>query len=62
MNRLGLRADFVVWLTLDCLYPDYLFTTIFVVGSIRSIFCKERLPVSEYPFVGTIVQYQIVSN
>ena len=27
-----------------------------MVGSIRCIFCKERLPVSEYPFVGTILQ------
>lgn len=28
----------------------------FVVGTLRCIFCKERLLVSEYPFVGTILQ------
>jgi len=27
-----------------------------MVGNIRYIFCNEQLPVSEYPFVGTILQ------
>jgi hypothetical protein len=27
-----------------------------VAGTLRCIFCKERLSVSEYPFVGTILQ------
>ena len=33
-----------------------MFTVMLVVGSLRCIFCKERLPVSEYPFVGVIIQ------
>ncbi len=33
-----------------------MFTVMLMVGSLRCIFCKERLPVSEYPFVGAILQ------
>ena len=33
-----------------------MFTVMLVVGSLRRIFCKERLPVSEYPFAGAIIQ------